>query len=73
MNVTVALAETFGLALLRARTVTEPPLGRVCGAVYVVLSGAVCELRINPTVGLPSTTPLTSHVTVVSCPPVTVA
>ena len=48
VNVIVALAEKFGLALLRARTVTDPPAGIACGAVYVVRSGAVCELRIEP-------------------------
>ena len=29
----VALAETLGFALLRARTVTEPPAGKFNGAV----------------------------------------
>lgn len=72
-KVIVALAETFGLALLRAFTVTDPPAGMACGAEYRVLSGAVCELRIDPAAELPSTTPLTSHVTDVSCAPVTVA
>ena len=73
VNVMVALAETLGSALLRACTVTEPPAGRVCGAEYVVLSGSACEFRIDPTVALPPTAPLTSHVTVASCAPVTVA
>jgi hypothetical protein len=72
-KVIIALAETFGLALLRAFTVTDPPAGMVCGALYVVMSGVICELRIDPAAGLPSTAPLTSHVTVVSCAPVTVA
>ena len=73
VKVMVALAETLGLVLLVACTVTEPPAGRVCGAVYVVVSGAVGEFRIDPTVGLPPTTPLTSHVTLAFCAPVTVA
>lgn len=73
VNVIVALAETLGLALLRAFTVTDPPAGMACGVEYIVLSGAVCELRIVPAATLPSTTPLTSHVTDVSCAPVTVA
>ena len=73
VKVIVALAEMFGFALLRARTVTEPPAGRLCGAVYVVLSGSVCEFRIVPSVAFPPTTPPTSHVTVASCAPVTTA
>src|SRR5450631_696525 len=73
VNVIVALAEALGLALLRACTVTDPPAGRVSGAVYVVLSGSICKFRINPTAELPPTTPLTSQVTVASCAPVTVA
>ena len=73
VNVIVALAETLGLALLLALTVTEPPSGRVCGAVYVVLLGLVCEFRIVPAVALPPTAPFTDHVTVESCAPVTVA
>jgi hypothetical protein len=73
VKVTVALAETVGLALLRARTVTEPPGGKPSGAVYVVLSGSVCEFTTVPTVLSPPTIPLTSHVTVASCAPVTTA
>ena len=73
VKVTVALAEMLGFALLLARTVTEPPGGRLCGAVYVVLSGSVCEFRIVPSVAFPPTTPPTSHVTVASCAPVTTA
>jgi len=73
VKVTVALAETAGFALLRARTVTEPPAGEPSGAVYVVLSGSVCEFTIVPTVLSPPTIPLTSHVTVASCAPVTTA
>jgi hypothetical protein len=38
-----------------------------------VLSGPVGEFTIIPTIGLPPTTPLTSHVTAVFCVPVTVA
>ena len=73
ISVTVTLAEFPGPALLRARTVTAPPDGRICGAVYVVLSGETCEFNIVPTVALPPTTPFTSHVTVVSTAPVTSA
>ena len=73
VKVTVALAETLGFALLRARTVTEPPGGKPSGAVYVVLLGSICEFTIDPTVTLPPTMPLTSHVTVASCAPVTAA
>jgi len=73
VKVTVALAETAGFALLRARTVTEPPAGGPSGGVYVVLSGSVCEFTIVPTVLSPPTIPLTSHVTVASCAPVTTA
>lgn len=72
-NVTVALAVTPGSALLRACTVTDPPAGAVSGALYVVASGSVCEFRIVPLAASPPTTPLTSHVTVASCAPVTVA
>lgn len=72
-NVTVALAVTLGSALLRACTVTDPPAGIVSGAVYVVVSGAICEFRIDPFAAFPPTTPLTSHVTLASCAPVTVA
>ena len=73
VKVTVALAEMLGFALLRARTVTEPPAGRASGAVYVVLFGSICEFTIEPTVVLPPRMPLTSHVTVASCAPVTTA
>src|ERR1019366_4763900 len=73
VKVTVALAEILGFALLLACTVTEPPGGRLCGAVYVVLSGSVCEFRIVPSVAFPPTTPPTFHVTVASCAPVTTA
>ncbi len=73
VKVTVALAEMLGFALLRARTVTAPPGGRLCGAVYVVWSGLACEFRIVPTVVFPPTIPFTSQVTVASCAPVTVA
>jgi hypothetical protein len=41
--------------------------------VYVVLFGFVCELAIVPAAAFPPATPLTSHVTVVSLVPVTVA
>ena len=37
------------------------------------MSGSVCEFWMVPTVELPPTIPSTSHVTVVSCDPVTVA
>jgi hypothetical protein len=73
VKVTVALAETLGFALLRARTVTDPPPGKLTGAVYVVLLGSVCEFTIVPIVVLPPTTPLTSQVTVASRGPVTTA
>lgn len=73
VNVMVALAEIVGLALLRAWMVTEPPAGRFCGAVYVVLLGLTCGFRMVPTVAFPPTTPFTSHVTVLSSAPVTVA
>jgi hypothetical protein len=63
----------LGFALLLARTVTDPPVGKPIGAVYVVLSGSVCEFTIVPIVVLPPTMPLTSQVTVVSCAPVTTA
>jgi hypothetical protein len=71
--VMAALARTLGIVLVLACTVTKPPACRVCGAVYVVVSGAVGEFRINPTVELPPTIPLTSHVTAAFCAPVTVA
>lgn len=73
ISVTVTLAEEPGLALLRARTVTMPPAGRNCGAVYVVLFGEICEFKMEPTVPFPPTNPFTSHVTVVSSAPVTTA
>src|ERR1019366_6739783 len=73
VKVTVALAEILGFALLLACTVTEPPGGRLCGAVYVMLSGSVCEFRIVPSVAFPPTTPPTFHVTVASCAPFTTA
>jgi hypothetical protein len=73
ISVTLALAEKPGLALLRARTVTMPPAGRICGDVYVVLFGEICEFKIEPTVAFPPTTPFTSHVTVISAAPVTMA
>ena len=73
VKVIVALADTLGLVLLRACTVTKPPAGRVCGAVYVAVSEAVGEFRINPTAALPPTAPLTSQVTVAFSAPVTAA
>jgi hypothetical protein len=73
VKVIVALAEMLGLALLRACTATEPPDGRDCGAVYVVLSGFSCEFWIIPAEVLPPTAPSTSQVTVASCAPVTMA
>src|SRR5580704_14362591 len=73
LNVIVALADTLGLALLIACTVTAPLAGMVCGAEYVLLSGVAAEFRIVPTVGFPPTTPLTSQVTAVFAAPVTVA
>jgi len=73
VNVMVALAEKLGSALLRACTVTDPPAGRVSGAVNNALSGSVCEFGTNPTAVFPPTIPLTSHVTVASRAPVTVA
>ena len=39
----------------------------------MMLLGVFAEFRINPTVGLPPTTPLTSHVTLAFGAPVTVA
>src|SRR5579872_1046853 len=69
----VALAKTVGLALLRARTATDWPAGITAGDVYVVRSGSVCEFAMVPTIELPPTIPLTSHVTLGSCAPVTVA
>lgn len=73
VKVMVALAETLGLVLLLACTVTEPPTGKVCGAVYVALLGVVGEFRIVPTVVFPPTAPLMSHVALVFGAPVTVA
>jgi hypothetical protein len=73
VKVIVALAETLGIALLMACTVTEPPAGTISGAVYVVKLGLVWEFRIVPRVAFPLAMPLTSHVTVASCSPVTVA
>jgi hypothetical protein len=71
--VTVAVAAIAGFALLRARIETDAPGGKLSGAVYVVLSGSVCEFTIVPVVVLPPTVPLTSHVTLLSCDPVTTA
>jgi hypothetical protein len=73
VNVTAALANAPGFALLVARTTTEPPDGAFCGAVYVVWLGFVCELRIVPEAAFPPTFPLTLQVTVASWAPVTVA
>jgi hypothetical protein len=73
VSATVTLAEKLGSALLRARTVTNLPDGRNCGAVYVVLFGVICEFNMEPTDRFPPTTPLTSQVTVVSVAPVTTA
>ena len=73
VKVMAALADTLGSVRLTACTVTDPPDGNVCGAVYVALSGAAGEFRIDPTAVLPPTIPLTSHVTVAFRAPVTVA
>lgn len=59
--------------MLRARIVTDAPGGKLSGAVYIVLSGSVCEFTMVPVVALPPTMPLTSHVTVASGDPVTTA
>ncbi len=72
-SVTAAVTRTFGLALLRARTVTWLGVGRLGGAMYMVWSGSLGELVTVPTVWSPPTTPLTSQVTLVSGTPLTVA
>ncbi len=72
-RVTAAVAETLGLALLRALTVTWFGVGRLSGAVYVVVFGLPAELVTVPTLWSPPTTPLTSQVTLGSCAPLTVA
>jgi hypothetical protein len=73
VNPTVALAKTAGSALLRARTITNPPAGIMPGDVYEVWSESVCEFSIVPATELPPTISLTSQVTLGSYAPVTVA
>ena len=65
MTITAALAETVASALLRAVTVTLS-CEVVVGAAYRP------EVEIVPTVAVPPTLPLTSHVTLWSVAPETV-
>jgi hypothetical protein len=67
IKVTAALLDAAESAALTARTVTEPELGTLPGAVYMP------EELITPVAVLPPVTPFTCQLTVVFDDPVTIA